>query len=39
MSFAQLEIPGHVLIVMILICLYSRDGMPMKKQVVVFMTK
>ena len=32
-SFAQLEIPGHVLIVLILICVYSRDGMLMKKQV------
>ena len=32
-SFSQLEIPGHVLIVMMLICLYTRDGIPMKKQV------
>jgi len=31
-SFSQLEIPGHVLMVLILICLYSRDGMLMKKQ-------
>merc|ERR1719300_1261063 len=31
-NFSQLEIPGHVLIIMVVICLYSRDGMLMKKQ-------
>merc|ERR1712227_765410 len=31
-NFSQLEIPGHVLIILIIICLYSRDGMLMKKQ-------
>jgi len=31
-SFSQLEIPGHVLVVLILICFYSRDGVLMKKQ-------
>ena len=32
-NFSQLEIPGYGLIMMIVICLYSRDGMLMKKQV------
>lgn len=31
-NFSQLEIPGHVFIILIIICLYSRDGMLMKKQ-------
>jgi len=31
-NFSQLEIPGHVLIIMVILCLYSRDGMMMKKQ-------
>ena len=32
-NFSLYEIPGHVLIILVIICLYSRDGMLMKKQV------
>ena len=32
---SEYEIPGHVLIIMVIICLYSRDGVLMKKQVTV----
>ena len=32
---SEYEIPGHVLIIMVVICLYSRDGVLMKKQVTV----
>jgi len=31
-SLAQLEIPGHVLILLLLICIYTRDGVLMEKQ-------
>lgn len=31
-NFSLYEIPGHVLIILVIICLYSRDGMLMKKQ-------
>jgi len=31
-SLSQLEIPGHVLILLILISMYTRDGMLMEKQ-------
>ena len=32
-NFSLYEIPGHVLVILVIICLYSRDGMLMKKQV------
>ena len=32
-NFSLYDIPGHVLIILVIICLYSRDGMLMKKQV------
>jgi len=32
-SVSEYEIPGHVLIIMVIICLYSRDGVLMMKQV------
>ena len=32
-NFSTYEIPGHVLVILVIICLYSRDGMLMKKQV------
>ena len=32
-SLSQFEIPGHILIVLLLICMYSRDGVLMEKQV------
>lgn len=31
-NFSLYEIPGHVLVILVIICLYSRDGMLMKKQ-------
>lgn len=31
-TLSQLEIPGHILLILILICMYTRDGMLMEKQ-------
>ena len=32
-SFSVFEIPGHILVILLIICLYSRDGILMKQQV------
>ena len=33
-SLSQFEIPGHIIVVLLLICIFSRDGQLMEKQVI-----
>ena len=33
-SLAELDIPGHIIILLILICIFTRDGILMEKQVI-----
>ena len=34
-SLAELDIPGHIIILLILICIFTRDGILMEKQVII----
>ena len=34
-SLAELEIPGHVMILQTLICIFTRDGIHMDEEVII----